>query len=102
MTNALDAALWSHSGAPQLVGDDVARVAFLPFDHIRRATSALVDDGGKRLLVVKGAPEQVLSRCPSTPEDAQQTLNALFAAGRRVVAVAVKPAPQLTTITDRR
>ncbi len=49
--------------------------------------------------MVKGAPEQMLSRCPSTPENAQQTLAALFAAGRRVVAVAVKPAPQLTTIT---
>ena len=98
-TNALDSALWAHPSAQQLVGDGIDRVAFLPFDHIRRATSALVDDHGKRLLVVKGAPEQMLSRCSSTPQNAQQTLNALFAAGRRVVAVAVKPAPQLATIT---
>ncbi|MGO9155560.1 cation-translocating P-type ATPase, partial [Mycobacterium sp.] len=100
VTNALDNALWEHPSAHELAGDGVARLALLPFDHTRRATSALVDDHGKRLLVVKGAPEQVLSRCPSTPEHTQQTLAALFAAGRRVVAVAVKPAPQLATITD--
>ncbi len=98
-TNPLDAALWEHPGAQQLVGSGAHRVAFLPFDHERRATSALVDDDGKRVLVVKGAPEQVLTRCSTTPKVAQQTLAALFAAGRRVVAVAVKPAPELTTIT---
>jgi Mg2+-importing ATPase len=74
-------------------------VALLPFDHVRRATSVLVDDHDKRLLVVKGAPEQVLARCQHTPNKAEETLSALFAAGRRVVAVAVKPAPGLATIT---
>src|SRR5271165_331173 len=98
-TNPLDAALWQYPGALQLVGDEVHRVALLPFDPIRRATSVLVDDHGKRLLVVKGAPEQVLARCSGTPQDAQQTLAGLFAAGRRVVAVAAKQAPELTTIT---
>ena len=38
----------------------------LPFDHVRRATSTLVDDNGDRVLVVKGAPEQVLARCQMT------------------------------------
>jgi Mg2+-importing ATPase len=97
--NPLDAALWQHPGAHQLIGDEVRRVALLPFDHIRRATSAVVDDNGKRLLVVKGAPEQVLARCSGATPDGHQTLAGLFAAGRRVVAVAVKPAPELTTIT---
>jgi len=59
----------------------------------------LVDDNGKRVLVLKGAPEQVLARCQATPESTQHTLDALFAAGRRVVAVAAKPAAELTTIT---
>ena len=98
-TNPMDAALWQHPGARQVVGDDVQRVALLPFDHVRRATSVLVDDHDKRLLVVKGAPEQVLARCQGTPNNAEETLSALFAAGRRVVAVAVKPAPGLATIT---
>ena len=97
--NALDAALWESPQAKDLVGAGVQRVASVPFDHIRRATSVLVDDNGKRVLVLKGAPEQVLARCQSTPDSTQDTLDALFSAGRRVVAVAAKPAAELTTIT---
>ncbi|WP_156764176.1 HAD family hydrolase, partial [Mycobacterium sp. E3247] len=97
--NSLDAALWESSGAQQLVGGSTRRVAMLPFDHARRATSALVEDHGKRLLVVKGAPEQIIRRCVSAPAEAQKTLTELFDAGRRVVAVAVKPAPHLATLT---
>ena len=51
------------------------------------------------MLVVKGAPEQVLAACAAVPDAAQRTLAALFADGRRVVAVASKPAPELTAIT---
>jgi Mg2+-importing ATPase len=98
-TNALDAALWESPQAKQLVGDAVHRVATLPFDHVRRATSALVDDSGKRVLVVKGAPEFVLVRCQMPPASVQDTLAAFFAAGRRVVAVAAKPGAELTTVT---
>ena len=66
------------------------------------AMSALVDDAGDRRLVVKGAPEQVMANCTTVPAEqqvAQRTLDALFADGRRVVAVAGKPAPDLTAIT---
>ncbi|ORW90170.1 magnesium-transporting ATPase [Mycobacterium sp. IEC1808] len=97
--NPLDAALWKSAGAQDLVGDAVRRVAILPFDHERRATSVLVDDGGKRLLVVKGAPEQVLARCRAASPAADETLAALFAAGRRVVAVALRPAGELSAVT---
>jgi magnesium-transporting ATPase (P-type) len=82
--NPLDAALWESRQAQQLVGTAVERVAILPFDHERRATSVLVDDDGKRVLVVKGAPEQVLARCQATAagsKDAEATLATLFAAG---------------------
>ena len=97
--NPLDAALWESPQPQQLVGDAVRRVAILPFDHERRSTSVLVDDAGQRLLVVKGAPEQVMARCDGTPAVANETLAALFAAGRRVVAVATRPAPELTELT---
>lgn len=99
VSNPLDSALWQHPGAAELIDDDVHRVAVLPFDHQRRMTSVLMDDHGKRVLVVKGAPEQVMARCEGTSPQAQQTLNDLFAAGRRVVAVAAKSAPKLTTVT---
>ncbi len=97
--NPLDAALWESPEPEQLVGYAVRRVATLPFDHERRATSVLVDDNGKRVLVIKGAPERVLTRCGPSAAEAEDTLAALFAAGRRVVAVAVRPAGELTTVT---
>ncbi len=97
--NPLDAALWESPQPQQLVGGAVRRVATLPFDHERRASSVLVDDNGMRLLVVKGAPEQVLARCRATAPAAQETLTGLFAAGRRVIAVATRPAAELTAVT---
>ncbi len=97
--NPLDAALWESPRARELVAGAAHRVAMLPFDHERRATSVLVDDDGNRVLVVKGAPEQVLAQCRAVPPAAEDTLAALFAAGRRVVAVATKPAPGMTTLT---
>jgi Mg2+-importing ATPase len=97
--NAMDAALWESPAAARLVTATVHRVATLPFDHVRRATSALLDDDGRRFLVVKGAPEQVMAKCAAVPDAAQRTLIALFTSGRRVVAVASKPAPELTVLT---
>jgi Mg2+-importing ATPase len=97
--NAMDTALWESPAAEGLLTASVHRVATLPFDHARRATSTLVDDAGRRVLVVKGAPEQVLQKCEGVPDAAQGTLAALFSSGRRVVAVASKSAPELTAPT---
>ncbi|MFN8073050.1 MAG: magnesium-translocating P-type ATPase [Mycobacterium sp.] len=96
--NPLDAALWESDAARRLDVTAAHRVAELPFDHTRRAASTLVDDGGTRTLIVKGAPEQVLQRCVAVPDGVQPTLDALFADGRRVVAVAGRPAGELTAI----
>ena len=65
--NPLDAALWGSDAARRLDVTAAHRVAELPFDHTRRAASTLVDDGGTRTLIVKGAPEQVLQRCVACP-----------------------------------
>ncbi|MDT5081576.1 MAG: P-type Mg2+ transporter, partial [Mycobacterium sp.] len=96
---AMDAALWECPEAQRLTTGVVRRVATLPFDHARRATSTLVDDAGHRVLVVKGAPEQVLANCVGVPDSAQAVLAALFDDGCRVVAVASRPAPELVVIT---
>ncbi len=96
--NAMDAALWESPAAEGLLTASVHRIATLPFDHARRATSVLIDDTGGRVLVVKGAPEQVLQKCAAVPDAAQRTLNELFNSGRRVVAVASKPAPELAVL----
>ncbi len=97
--NPMDAALAEYPDSQRLTTNGFHRIATLPFDHERRATSALIDDDGERILVVKGAPEQVIARCVSVPSGAAAVLDALFAQGRRVVAVANRSAPRLTAIT---
>lgn len=75
-------------------------LSVLPFDHERRMVSVLVADAaGTRTLVTKGAPEAVLARCTEVPPDARAALDAEFAAGNRVVAVATRPAPETTHLT---
>ena len=96
--NPLDAALWESPAAQRVVSRTVQRVGLVPFDHHRRAMSVLVDDGDSRRLIVKGAPEQVLAMCSGVPAEAHRALAAMFADGRRVVAVASKAAPGLVTI----
>ncbi|MGB8652038.1 MAG: magnesium-translocating P-type ATPase [Mycobacteriales bacterium] len=94
--NPLDVALWdSPAAAAQVAATrDAVRVTTLPFDHERRMVSVLVDDpAGDRQLLTKGAPEAVLARCLDVPTAATAALEAEFAAGNRVVAVAGRPAP---------
>jgi Mg2+-importing ATPase len=93
--NPLDQALWDSPAASgeraALTG--YARLGMLPFDHERRMVSVLVRDAaGVLSLVTKGAPESVLDRCVDVPATARAALDAEFAAGNRVVAVATRPA----------
>ncbi len=97
--NEMDAALWDCDAGRQVVTKGAHRIAELPFDHTRRATSVLVDDIGDRLLIVKGAPEQVLAQCTVAPAAAREVLDQLFNQGRRVVAVASRRASELSAIT---
>ncbi|GAA1965266.1 magnesium-translocating P-type ATPase [Amycolatopsis minnesotensis] len=95
--NPLDHALWtSPAAAPERAALAAhTRQAVLPFDHERRMISAVVrDPAGRVTLVTKGAPETVLDRCVGVPAAARSALDAEFAAGNRVVAVATKPAPE--------
>jgi Mg2+-importing ATPase len=102
--NALDVALWSAPAAQLLAADTTGgpgtyqRLGLAPFDHERQLASVAVHTtGGTTLLVVKGAPEAVLPRCVEVPADAQATVARLFADGARVIAVATRQAPGLTT-----
>ena len=105
--NALDQALCSAPGAA--TGDEVALAAgsyvrrgVLPFDHERQLASVLVTDPtGKPLLITKGAPEVILDRCTSVPDAVRPALEALFAGGARVVAVATRPAEGVQALTAK-
>ncbi|WP_019926524.1 magnesium-translocating P-type ATPase [Nocardia sp. BMG111209] len=88
----LDTALWTAPGAPRDAAAGYTRSAVLPFDHLRRLVSVLVERDGVSLIVTKGAPEAVLARCDRVPESVPAMLAAEFAAGHRVVAVATRVA----------
>ncbi|MDX6353670.1 MAG: P-type Mg2+ transporter, partial [Streptomyces sp.] len=94
--NPLDQALWASPGsaAQRTAAAGYTTLAVLPFDHERRMVSVVVrDPAGHTVLVTKGAPETVLDRCTGVPPEARQALDAEFAAGNRVVAVAMRPFP---------
>jgi Mg2+-importing ATPase len=92
-----------------------SRVDEIPFDFTRRRVSVVVEDGGERLLIVKGAPESVLAICTRVELDgATSELDAAAAAradelfrrlsgeGYRVLAVAYRPVErhEAYTVTD--
>jgi Mg2+-importing ATPase len=90
---ALDQALSTAPGAHTLGLASYHRLAERPFDYERRLASVLVEGRDeRRTVIVKGAPELVLARCRDVPPKAQSVLDAEFARGSRVVAVATREA----------
>ncbi len=89
----------------------------VPFDFERRRVSVLLDKGNKRILVVKGAPENILSLCTSFEgednqqipldkqalERIQELFNSLGREGFRVLGIAtreVEPDFSHAVVTD--
>jgi Mg2+-importing ATPase len=98
--NQLDQALWQAPGARSAGADHARRLADRPFDYQRRLASVLIEnDRGERSVIVKGAPETVLARCSDVAPAAQAVLDARFAAGSRVIAVATGPGDARSTLT---
>ena len=88
----LDEALRDAQGAPD---GDIRVLDLIPFDHERRRTTALVEDGGVRSLITKGAPESVLGLCDGVTDATRDLLQAQFERGVRVIAVASRDAGDL-------
>lgn len=98
--NALDVATWNSTMAvPDLVLG-YERISSRPFDHVRQMSSVVtrVPDG-RFLLVVKGAPEVIMSHCNEMPSAANATLSRLFNDGARVVAIASRWLSDLDRLT---
>ncbi len=97
--NALDAALWEGDASAAAPVSAYHRLAAAPFDHERRIAGAIVKaTGSTPIVVVKGAPESVLPLC-TVPDGASVAVLAdLYAAGSRVIAVASRPAGELTAL----
>ncbi|MBX6744870.1 MAG: HAD-IC family P-type ATPase, partial [Acetobacteraceae bacterium] len=69
------------AGAAGLALDGWRRIADVPFDFERRRVSVLAEQDGRRLLIVKGAPEEILQRSVAV-EAAAGTPSPLDEAGR--------------------
>jgi Mg2+-importing ATPase len=96
--NPLDRALWQSEEAANARPTGYRRVAEAPFDYERRLMSVLVDGPDGRRVITKGAPEALLDRCTGVDDDVKTTLEGLFAAGSRVVAVATRDGASLSAI----
>jgi Mg2+-importing ATPase len=97
--SALDRALVAAPEGARLDHDAWRRIAEAPFDHERQLGSVLVESPHGRVLIAKGAPEAIIARCRAVPVAAETALERLFAGGTRVVAVAWRPADNLTALT---
>ncbi|UJM90042.1 magnesium-translocating P-type ATPase [Rhodanobacter denitrificans] len=99
----LDAAILRHA---TLATDEYRKLDEIPFDFERRRLCVVLEHGGERLLVVKGAPESVLAACTQyevggavRPLDAAatarctQSYEAFGEQGLRVLAVAWRNVP---------
>jgi len=102
----LDEAIVRHAADISLEG--WSKIDEVPFDFERRRISVLVERKGARLLIVKGAPEEILARASAVDAGDGRTLPIDASAratlqeierneavqGNRVLAVAWKPMPQ--------
>lgn len=86
LRNPLDEAILEHKNIDM---SSWRKIDEVPFDFERRRVSVLVDNGRKRMLVVKGAPEDILRLCTTyesgsethllpLDEEAMVSLKALF------------------------
>ncbi|MDB6046797.1 MAG: mgtA [Gammaproteobacteria bacterium] len=117
LKNLLDVAVLHHAEAETLVrtAHEYRKLDEVPFDFERRRMSVAIEGGGRRLLICKGAVEEVfaVSRqgragAQSFPLDPthwaqlRSTVDDLNADGFRVIAVAVKELPATQATCDLR
>jgi Mg2+-importing ATPase len=111
LKSTLDQAILRHrEGHPEVSLDGYRKVDEMPFDFSRKIMSIVVDEpDGRRRLLAKGAPEEILRRCttfeaegetfpcpPGFAQDLREECDALSGEGFRVLAVAyrvVSPKP---------
>jgi Mg2+-importing ATPase len=85
LRSPLDEAVLAHG---RIDASRWTKVDEVPFDFERRRVSVLLDDGSERLLVVKGAPEDIVRLSADYEESGPKFLRALDAPARaRIMAV---------------
>jgi Mg2+-importing ATPase len=111
--NPMDVAIWEYaikSSAQESVASYV-KIGEIPFDYQRRMMSVIVRKDNDLMLITKGAPESVLSRCEYSEMSAKkepignvsESISARFSdlsqQGYRVLAVAYRSVDQKKTYT---
>ena len=101
-SNPIDEAITDHVGHEMSLP---VRLAEIPFDFTRKIVSVVVQTNRERLLICKGAVEQVISRCATAilddriqpmstiVDDLRRTFEDLSTRGLRLLAVAEKSLP---------
>lgn len=84
----LDEAIIARAG--QGAAATYRKLAEAPFGFERRRSSVLAEHDGRRLLVVKGAPEAVLAACRNPPAGAHAEAERRGAEGLRLLAIATR------------
>jgi Mg2+-importing ATPase len=105
LRSTLDQAILQHQERhPEVSLDSYRKVDEMPFDFSRKIMSIVVDEpDGRRRLLAKGAPEEILRRCttfeaegqtfpcpPGFAQDLREECDALSEQGFRVLAVAYR------------
>jgi P-type Mg2+ transporter len=108
LKSTLDQAILAHRDEhPEVSVGGYRKVDEMPFDFSRKIMAIVVDEpDGRRRLLAKGAPEEILRRCtmfeaengvfpcpPGFAEDLREQCDALSADGFRVLAVAYRAVP---------
>ena len=116
LKNLLDLAVLHHPQAPTLASAAAhyRKIDEVPFDFERRRMSVAVEGEGRRLLICKGAVEEVFAACRNGRaggetfaldaghlEALKGTVTSLNADGFRVIAVAVKDLPPTQEVCGR-
>ena len=109
LKSTLDQAILRHQeDHPEVSLDGYRKVDEMPFDFSRKIMSIVVDEpNGRRRLLAKGAPEEILKRCtafeaeggvlpapPGFAADLIERCDALSAEGFRVLGVAYREVPE--------
>src|SRR6185437_14767573 len=123
MLSAADAVLRKGGAAPldaailrqgSVSADGFRKLSVMPFDFERRRSTVVLERGGRRILITKGAPESVLEICSHCDRDGEtaplnEDLRAIFheefhrqaGEGLRTLAVASRDADSQSSYTTR-
>jgi P-type Mg2+ transporter len=111
--NPMDAAIWDYAlktGKNELI-KPYQRLDDVPFDYKRRLMSVAVQNGGKTLLITKGAPESLAEKCTLAEingeiipldkirDELKTRLSRYSGAGYRVLAIAYREIEKKPTYT---